>query len=175
MNSLKSLLKSVRVESLPIPGDEPWYVTEKDPALLVMIDFRSRHSVTVFEESTMDEALSHFKHSGVRCGFVVDKKRKAVVGMLTAYDISGEKAQKYIHFTGVSRADVQVKDIMQKINELKVADIKDIEKSTVGDVLKLFKETGATHMPIMETTENNEQHLRGLFSFAKVKRLLAAT
>ena len=61
---------------------------------------------------------------------------------------------------------------MHKINDWRVADIKDIEKSTVGDVLEMFNETGVTHLPAMETAESNEQRLRGLLSFAKVKRLL---
>jgi CBS domain-containing protein len=167
-------LKPVQCDNLPIPGAEAWYASEADPALLVMIDFRTRASVTLYENETIDEALNHLKHAGVRCAFVVDKKKNAVVGMLTAYDISGEKAQQHMHFTGVGRDDVLVKDIMQKIRDWRVADIKDIERSTVGDVLEIFKEAGVTHLPVMETTDNNEQCLRGLLSFAKVKRLLVS-
>lgn len=172
MPTAKLKLKSVQCDSLPIPGAEPWYVCEADQALLVMIDFRSRPSVTLSENASVDGALEHIKHAGVRCAFVVDKKNKAVVGMLTAYDILGEKPQQYMDLTGVGRGDVQVKDIMQKISDWRVADIKDIERSTVGDILEVFKETGVTHLPVMETTENNEPRLRGLLSFAKVKRLL---
>lgn len=165
-------LKSIQSDSLPIPGTELWYVRATDPALSVMIDFRSRSSVTVSETAPLDEALGHMKHTGVRCAFVVDEKKRAVVGMLTAYDILGEKPQQHMRFTGTSHDDVLVKDIMQKISDWRVADIKDIEQSTVRDVLEVFNETGMTHLPVMETTENNEQRLRGLLSFAKVKRLL---
>ena len=174
MQTAKLKIKSIHSNNLPIPGIEPWYVCETDPALSVMIDYRSRPSVTVLENAPIDEALQHMKHTGVRCAFVVDKEKKAVAGMLTAYDISGEKPQQYMQITGVAHDDVQVKDIMQKIDEWRVADIKDIEKSTVGDVLKIFNDAGVTHMPVMETTESNEQRLRGLLSFAKVRRLLAA-
>ncbi|MBI5429464.1 MAG: CBS domain-containing protein [Nitrosomonadales bacterium] len=166
-------LKSVQSESLPIPGAEPWYVSESDPALSVMIDFRSRHSVTVPETASVDEALDHMKHAGVKCAFVIDEKKSAVVGMITAYDILGEKPQQHMHFTGVGHDDVLVKDIMQKIGDWRVANIRDIEQSTVGDVLEVFHETGVTHLPVMETTEINEQRLRGLLSYAKIKRLLA--
>ena len=55
----------------------------------------------------------------------------------------------------------------------RVANIKDIEQSTVGDLLEVFLNTGVTHVPVMEATDSNELRLRGLFSFAKVKRLLA--
>lgn len=165
-------LKSVQNSSLPIPGAEPWYVCTTDPALSVMIDFRSRSSVTLPETASLDEALGHMKHTGVRCAFVVDEAKKTVVGMLTAYDISGEKPQQHMRFTGLGHDDVLVKDIMQKIGDWRVADLKDIEQSTVGDVWEVFNDSGLTHLPVMETTENNEQRLRGLFSFAKVKRLL---
>lgn len=165
-------LKSVQGDSLPIPGFEPWYVCATDPALSVMIDYRSRSSVTVSETAPLGEALAHMKHTGVRCAFVVDEKNIAVVGMLTAYDILGEKPQQHMRFTGIGHDDVLVKDIMLKISDWRVADIKDVEQSTVGDVLEVFNETGVTHLPVMETTESNEQRLRGLLSFAKVKRLL---
>jgi CBS domain-containing protein len=174
MPSQNLKLKSIQRDNLPVPGVEPWYVCETDPATSVMIDYRSRPSVTLSENEPLDEALNHLKHAGVRCAFVVDKKKKAVVGMLTTYDISGEKPQQHMQLTGGGHDDILVKDIMQKIGEWRVADIKDIERSTVGDILKVFTETGVTHLPVMEATEINEQRLRGLLSFAKVKRLLVA-
>jgi CBS domain-containing protein len=168
----KLKLNSVQSDSLPIPGFEPWYVRASNPALSVMIDFRTRSSVTVAEAAPLDDALEHMKHTGVRCAFVVEEKKKVVVGMLTAYDILGEKPQQHMHFTRLSHNEVLVKDIMQQVSDWQVVDIKDIEQSTVGDVLEVFNETGVTHLPVMETTESNELRLRGLLSFAKVKRLL---
>jgi len=168
----KLKLNSVQSDSLPIPGFEPWYVRASNPALSVMIDFRTRSSVTVSERAPLDDALEHMKHTGVRCAFVIDEKRHIVVGMLTAYDILGEKPQQHMHFARLGHRKVLVKDIMQKISDWRVFDIKDIEQSTVGDVLEVFNETGVTHLPVMETTERNELRLRGLLSFAKVKRLL---
>ena len=168
----KLKLSSIQHENLPIPGTEPWYVLASDPAVSVMIDYRTRSSVTLSENESLDEALQHMKHAGVRCAFVVDKKIKAVVGMLTAYDISGEKPQQYKDIAGVALEDIVVKDIMQKISDWQVVYIKDIEHSTVGDLFNVFKEAGITHLPVLETTENNEPRLRGLLSYAKIKRLL---
>ncbi len=165
-------LNSVQSHSLPIPGAEAWYVRATDPALSVMIDFRSRSSVTVPETATLDEAIEHMKHTGVRCAFVVDEHEHGVVGMLTAYDVLGEKPQQHMRFTGLSHNDVLVKDIMTKLEDWRVADISDIEQLTVGDVWEVFDESGMTHLPVMETTVASEPRLRGLLSFAKVKRLL---
>lgn len=173
MSASKLNLKSIPQEALPIPGVEPWYVREFDPALSIMTDFRSRSSVTVSEADPLYEAIGHMKHAGVRCAFVVDEKERSVVGMITAYDILGEKPQQYMHFSGVAHGDVLVRDIMQKIKDWRLTDIKDVEASSVGDVLEVFNETGLTHLPVMETTENGEQRLRGLLSYANVKRLLS--
>jgi len=165
-------LKSIQGDRLPIPGAEPWHVRAADPAMSVMIDFRSRSSVTVTESATLDDALGHMKHTGVRCAFVVDDKKSAVVGMLTAYDIMGEKPQQQMHFTGLARADLRVSDIMQKLKDWRVATIEDIDRSSVADVLDVFIRADVTHLPVMEKSEAGEQRLRGLLSFAKVKRLL---
>ncbi len=167
-------LKSVQAKSLQIPGAESWHVTEKDPAISVMTDFHWHSSVTVSENSTIDAAIDHMKHTGVRCAFVIDGKMSAVIGMITAYDITGEKPLQHMRLASTPRADILVKDIMQKIADWHVANLKDIENATVADVLKVFTDTDVTHIPVMETNSNNEQHLRGLLSFAKVKRLLVA-
>jgi len=165
-------LKAVQSHNLPIPGVESWHVTANDPALLVMTDFHWHSSVTVSENSTIDSALDHMKHTGVRCAFVIDGKMSTVVGMITAYDISGEKPLQHMRLASISRADILVKYIMQKLDDWRVANLKDIENATVADVLKVFTDTDVTHIPVMETNSNNEQRLRGLLSFAKVKRLL---
>jgi hypothetical protein len=77
-----------------------------------------------------------------------------------------------MRLTSVDHNEVLVKDIMQKLNDWRIADIKDLEQSTVGDLLEVFNATGMSHLPVIERAENNEQRLRGLLSFSKVKRLL---
>jgi CBS-domain-containing membrane protein len=165
-------LKTVPSVKLQIPGAESWHVTEKDPAISVMTDFRWHSSVTVSENSTIDAAQEHMKHAGVRSAFVIDGKMSAVVGMVTAYDISGEKPVQHMRLTSTPRNEILVKEIMQKTADWKVLDLADINNATVGDVLQVFREADVTHVPVMESSENNEQQLRGLLSFAKVKRLL---
>jgi CBS-domain-containing membrane protein len=165
-------LKAMQADYLPVPGVEPWHVHASDPALSVMIDYRSRASVTVAETASLDEALAHMKHTGVRCAFVVDDRKTTVLGMLTAYDIMGEKPQQQMHFSGIARDDLRVKDVMQKIKDWRVVTIEDIEQSTVGEIFDLFNKADVTHLPVMERIASDEQRLRGLLSFAKVKRLL---
>jgi CBS domain-containing protein len=64
---------------------------------------------------------------------------------------------------------------MHGLGDWQVLDIRDVERSTVAAVSRLFEETGLTHVPVMETGESGEQRLRGLLSGAKVRRLLSKT
>jgi CBS-domain-containing membrane protein len=165
-------LGNIASPTLHIPGADPWYANPGDPALSVMTDFRERASVTVDEAATIDSALEHMKHTGVRCAFAIDESRRVVVGMITAYDIMSEKPVRYAEAVGTNRGDVVVRDIMQKLNEVRVADVKDIERVNVATLFQMFEDTRLTHIPVVETVGAGEQRLRGLLSGAKVKRLL---
>lgn len=166
-------LHTLRAPVLHIPGADPWYAAPNDPALSVMTDFRERASVTVSEAATIDAALDHMKHNGVRCAFVVDEARNAVVGLITAYDILGEKPTRYVEDTRSRRRDVLVRDIMLGTADWHVVDIREIEQATVRAVARLFDEAHVTHIPVMETGPRGEPRLRGLLSSARVKRLLS--
>jgi len=166
-------LTEVTNTSLQIPGVEPWYADPQDSALTVMTDFRERTSVTIPDTAMIDEALDHMRHNGVRCAFAIDDRSRFVVGMITAYDIIGEKPMQYMQSGSIFRREVLVRDIMQKISAWRVVDIKQIERATVAAVSDMFAQKRMTHVPVMETSETGEQRLRGLLSAAKVKRLLS--
>jgi CBS domain-containing protein len=156
-----------------ISGLDPWHADPQDPALTVMTDFRERASVTVPETALIDEALEHMRHTGVRCAFAIDDRRSIVVGLITAYDVTGEKPMQFMQAEAIPRREVQVRDIMREISECPVADIKQIELATVAAVSNMFAKNQLTHVPVVETSDNGEQRLRGLLSAAKVKRLLS--
>lgn len=166
-------LVTVNANTLPIPGTEPWFADPDDPALSVMTDFRERASIVVAESDTIDAALEHMKHTGVRCAFAIDAKQRVVVGLITAYDISGEKPMRHVQSVGGTHGDILVRDIMQPIAECRVIDVGTIEHSTVAQVARLFEETRLSHIPVMESNAKGERHLRGLLSAARVKRLLS--
>ena len=158
---------------LAVPGFDPWYADAEDPALSVMTDFRERASVTVLDTATIDDALEHMRHTGVRCAFAIDAQTHVVLGLVTAYDITGEKPIQYMASRAIARRDVLVRDIMQDILNCRVADIRQIERATVGAVSNMFAGNRLTHVPVMERDDSGEQRLRGLLSAAKVKRLLS--
>ena len=165
-------LTVVTSDQLPIPGIEPWFADPRDPALSVMTDFRERASITVSDTATIDAAMEHMRHTGVRCAFAIDAPMRVVLGLITAYDIVGEKPMQYALCRSMRRCEVLVRDIMLDISCCGVIDIKQIERATVAAVANMFTANRLTHVPVIETRDNGEQRLRGLLSAAKVRRLL---
>jgi len=166
-------LKPLTAISPGIPGTETWHANPSDPAVTVMTDFRSRASVTVAATMSIDAALEHMKHAGVRCAFAIDEARRVVVGLITAYDISSEKPMRLLPAVGGRRDDVLVKDLMQPVAEWRALDFHDLEGASVAAVARVFEESQLTHIPVFESNGKGEQSLRGLLSAARIKRLLA--
>ncbi|MFO1402177.1 MAG: CBS domain-containing protein [Steroidobacteraceae bacterium] len=164
-------LNSIANTELPVPGDDPWYAQPEDPALTVMTDFRERSSVTVADAASIDAALEHMKHAGVRCAFVTDAQRR-VCGMVTAYDIMSEKPTRHAQSVAGQRRDVLVADIMTRVAEWRVAEFMELRRATVESVYRTFESTRLTHIPVMESGADGQRRLRGLLSAAQVRRVL---
>ena len=173
-------LRTLSTRSLQIPGADPWHAAANDPALSVMTDFRERASVTIAETATIDAALEHMKHNGVRCAFAIDESRRVVVGLITAYDIMGEKPMRYLQnvgldYHGITHKDIKVKDIMEPTETWVVAEMRDVESMSVESVLVAMQKSGRTHLPVLEIKDGAAARLRGLFSSAKILRLTEAS
>lgn len=163
-------LHRLSVPSVAVPGNDPWHARPEDPAATVMTDFRDRASVTVEATTPIDAALDHMKHAGVRSALVVESPSGRVIGLVTAYDITGEKA---LSLAGIHRSEVLVRDLMLPVREWHVARLEDVERATVADVAALFGKPGVTHVPVVEPGPDGNPRVRGLLSGAKVKRVLA--
>ncbi len=164
-------IQTATCSSLQIPGVGARQAKPDDPALSVMTDFRELNPVTVSESATIDDALEHMKHAGVRSAFAI--QGQLVVGLITAYDINGEKPMQHILSMVSSRPEVLVRDIMQRVEDWQVVDINALDRAAVADVAGLFDRTHLTHIPVLESPEHGELRLRGLLSAARVSRLLA--
>ena len=165
-------LTSITISDMPIPGADPWYANPDDPAITVMTDFRERASVTILETQTIDVALEHMKHAGVRCAFATNNNQR-VVGIITAYDILGEKPMQHVQTVASSRQDVLVQDIMTKTAAWQILNVKELELHCVGALHQLLVNARLTHIPVMEFDDHGAARLRGLLSAAKIRRLLS--
>jgi CBS domain containing-hemolysin-like protein len=169
---LKLSLHRLNQTELRIPGADRWYIRAQDPAVSVMTDFREHSSVTVAENATIDAALDHMKHAGVRCAFVIDKERRVVLGLVTAYEIMGEKPMRHMQALGMPRSQVLVRDLMVRVADWHTLNFENLNGATVASLNQILEETGHTHLPVTETSVKGEVVIRGVFSAAKIRRLL---
>ena len=152
------------------PQTGAWHVKAGDPARSVMTDFAEHGIVTVRRDDPIDTALEHMRHAGVRSAFVLDEPRTRVLGLVTAYDIMGEKPLRYAQEMAVQRDDLLVRHLMESTLDWAVLRFEDLERFTVGDVLEAFKRSHRTHLPVV-ARDGATQRLRGVFSSAKLLRL----
>jgi CBS domain-containing protein len=96
----------------------------------VMTDLDRTPAVTVDDGTQIDEALRLMKDTAVRSAFVIDGGCN-VLGLITAYDVVGDKPLRYLDSLGCtlrtcSRADVRVGDIMEPVDRWLVIDVADL-------------------------------------------------
>ncbi len=170
------LKTTTHIDEILQPSNEPWQVDLKDPAVSVMTDFRVRSMFTVSQDTTIDQALHDMKVAGLRIAFVKDKASEKLLGSITSYDIMGEKPMRYLQSVGfsdrrVTHKDIRVGDIMESTSDWIIAEMHDVEKASVQDILEALSKHGRTHLPVVEHKEGETPRLRGLFSTAKILRL----
>ena len=153
------------------PKNESWQVKLSDPAISVMTDFRERAFFKVGADEHINEALEKMRHAGLRAAFVMEKHADKLLGMITAYDIMGEKPLRFMQASSVGHNDVLVADVMEGLGEIATLDFRDLEKATVQSILDALQKSGRTHLPVMEYADGEPPHLRGLISSSKVLRL----
>lgn len=174
------LKTSTLIQEILEPNNEPWQVELKAPAMSVMTDFRVRAMFKIDPDETIDEALNKMKVAGLRIAFVKEKTSEIIVGSISSYDIMGEKPMRYLQSVGfsdrsITRKDIRVRDIMEYTKDWIVAEMHDIEKATVQNILETLQKNGTTHLPILDIKAGEVPRLRGLFSSAKILRLTEAS
>lgn len=149
-------------------------VSLESPGTLVMTDFDRSPVVTVENGAQIDDALRLMKHAGVRSAVVVDDGGR-LLGLVTAYDILGEKPVRLLESAGRDiptrrRATIDVAAVMEPVSGWQVADVADLKRCSVADVIETLRRLGRTHVPVVERIGAGEDRLRGLLSAAEVAR-----
>jgi len=142
-----------------------------DPAINAMNDFSRQYPVTVDEDRQIGAALNDMARLGVRCLLVV--KDLKVVGLITSYDIEGERPIQYIQqFHDVRRNEVLVSHVMTHWHDLVTLSWAAVKKARVTDVLQALRDTNLMHLLVVETASDGSTCVRGLFSRARIERQL---
>jgi CBS-domain-containing membrane protein len=149
------------------------FLKSTDPAIDVITDFSREHPATVEDERQIDDALTDMIRVGVRALLVVRDQR--VVGLITSYDIQGERPLQFLqHSTYSHHQELRVAHIMTPWDKLLVVDWDALQHLRAGELLRMFDESGVTHMLVVETDmKHGTPIVRGLASRARLTRQLS--
>jgi CBS domain-containing protein len=151
------------------PAEERLAVT--DPALQVVTDFVFQQPVTVPEELAIDDALRQMIRAGVRALLVV--RDEVVTGLITSYDIQGERPLQFLTESGYRRHDeIEVGHIMTPWERVPTLDWQALDRARVSDLIAFFRCTAATHIVMVEQTDHGSTAVRGLISRTQLERQL---
>lgn len=144
-----------------------------DPAIYAITDFKRDYPMTVEAERQIDEALGDMIRLGVRALLVGKDQR--LVGLVTSYDIQGERPIQFLQSSNYSRhQDIRVIDVMTPWDELLALDWESIESARAGDLLGVFEQTNLTHLLIIEVDRKTSHSVvRALASRARLMRQLS--
>jgi CBS-domain-containing membrane protein len=104
----------------------------------------------------------------VRLLFVLDPQA-AIVGVITATDLLGEKPMRFMQSHGVARTDISVADLMTPASMLEAIPLQDVSQMRVGHIVATHKAVRRQHLMV---AEDNGRRVRGLFSASQVARQL---
>jgi CBS domain-containing protein len=148
------------------------FLEASDPAIHAITDFTREHPVTVGEDRQIDAALEDMIHVGVRAMLVMREQR--IVGLITSYDIQGERPLQFLQSSNYSRhEDIRVGHVMTPWDKLLAVDWGSLQAARAGDLLNVLEETGVSHLLVIENPKSGSSPIvRALVSRARLSRQL---
>ena len=142
------------------------------PAIEAMTDFARINVVAISGDALVDDANARMISRGVRLLMVVGKD-EAVLGLITARDILGEKPMQIVQARGIKRDELTVSDLMTPVESIDTLYLSEVLNARVADILAALKKVGRQHILV----EDNDPatglpRVRGLFSATHIGRLL---
>lgn len=154
------------------PGDfNPPRVRMDSPALSVMTDLMRVPAATVMESASLADTNQAMIHRGVRMLFVTDA-RHALVGLVTAHDVMGERPVTASQRYGLSLDDLTARHIMTPVDAVEAVSMAEVSRAQVGHVVATLRASGRQHAIAVEHDSEGRQVVRGIFSSAQIARQL---
>lgn len=154
------------------PDRRSLLVSEDDPAVSVMTDFTRIPPITIEPIMTIDYALEKMKKQGVRL-LLVTGEHDYVTGIITSYDIQGEKPVQYAEETGLGHHSITVEMIMTPLGRMPAFDLEFVQQSLVRHVIATLRELNRQHaLVVVRGGDGRPQRIRGLFSTSHISRCL---
>jgi len=149
------------------------FVRSSDSATRVITDFAASPAFTIGADRPIDDALDEMFRRGVRALIVLDE-RDAVVGLITSYDIQGERVQRSLAGQADRRREeLKVREILTPCGEWASIDWHEAQAARIDDVLEIFRRCDAPYLIVLERgTEAAPALLRGIISRTRLERQL---
>ena len=148
----------------------PESVSLNDPAIKVVTDLSKVAAMTINPCASMDNASERMIAANVRLLFVTDQYYH-VMGLVTARDITGERAIQYMQEHGGRREDIMVRDIMTPRHRIEVLRHEDILQARVGDIVETLRRLGRQHALVMKRGAGEGiDRIAGIISTTQVAR-----
>lgn len=146
-------------------------ISPTDPATSLMTDFFLNAPVTVAADRLVDDALRDMIAAGVRALLVM--RGEVVVGLITSYDIQGERPLRFLNASGFTRhSDIEVGHIMTPWDQVPTIDAPWAYSASVADVVAHFRRKQDSHFVVVEYADQGGAFVRGLFSRTEIERQL---
>jgi len=149
----------------------PERVGSNDPATYVMTDLTKVAAMTIGPCASIDQANQRMIASGVRLLLVTDQHH-AILGIITATDLFGERPMRYLQEVGGKREDIFVRDIMTGSDHLEVLYMVDVATARVGDIVETLRRASRQHALVVDLDEKHNQVVRGIFSTKQISKQL---
>jgi CBS domain-containing protein len=142
------------------------------PAIEAMTDFSRVQAVTISPAASLAEANAIMISRGVRLLMVVGPD-DAVLGLITARDILGEKPMQILQARQGKHEELSVKDLMCPITHIDTLYLSEVLNARVIDILNSLKKQGRQHIMVEDVDPaTGTPRVRGIFSATQIGRLL---
>ncbi len=142
------------------------------PAIEAMTDFLRVNVVMIGADDSVVEANARMISRGVRM-LIVSGADDAVLGLITARDILGEKPLQVAQARGCKRNELHVADLMTPIGNVDTLYMNEVLHARVIDILDALKHLGRQHILVEDVDPTSGlPRVRGMFSATHIGRLL---
>lgn len=142
------------------------------PAIEAMTDFLRVNVVMIGADEAVIEANARMISRGVRM-LIVSGAHDAVLGLITARDILGEKPMQVAQARGCKRDELRVAELMTPIGHVDTLYMNEVLNARVIDILDALKHLGRQHILVEDVDPTSGlPRVRGMFSATNIGRLL---
>jgi CBS domain containing-hemolysin-like protein len=139
----------------------------ESPALEIFTDFKKHIPLTIEGSVPAVDVENLMRKAHVKMKLVVDTSNE-FIGTISLEDLDEQHFMMKIA-AGYARQDIQVSDLMTPKERILALSLDDLERATIGDVIKALQKQGQQHCLVVDRSGSQ---IRGLISASDVARRL---